>query len=211
MKKLLCILGLLGVITAPSLALDPASLDIKVYKFAASTSEYCTDPVTVFTDSSPDYQNMLDNPEFGSGSLDDGTYECVIIEMSDRIKFTPDGSSGSCTDGETITMDVCRERDGEESETAMLVDGTEVTCDNSENRVAIFLSTATIEPESEEEDGPNAFYPPTSSENNGIELLNSLVVAGTSSGVLSIDTDDTLDGTEAECEMNKPTFSFSTD
>ena len=87
---------------------DPDSLSIKLYRFAVSTNTDCSNPTVVIDKSDdPQYVSMLDRPTFGSGVIDDGTYPCVMIEMSDWIKFSPDGNVGSLCDGnDEYTLDV---------------------------------------------------------------------------------------------------------
>ena len=207
MKKLLYIFCLLGLVSTQALALDAATMQVKIYEFAVSESEYCTNPVTVFETSSPDYEDMVGEPDLGEGTLDDGTYECVIIEMSDRIKFTPSADDGYCDTETVTTIDVCGSHG---SESAQLADGTDVSCSSDEDRVAIFLSTATNQPEED----IDAFVPPTADDDTlGINLGAALTVAGDTSGTFVIDTTDIVEsnGDAEACDMQPPTFTFSTD
>jgi len=207
LKKLLYLLCMLGIISAPALALDAATMQVKVYEFAVSESEYCTDAVVVFEPETPAYSDMVGEPELGEGTLDDGTYECVIIEMSDRIKFTPSADDGYCDTETEVTIDVCGSH-GEQD--AQLADGTAVECSSDEDRVAIFLSTTTNEPTN----NVSAFTPPTADDDTlGINLGAALTVAGDTSGTFIIDTTDTVenDNDGESCQMQPPTFTFSTD
>jgi len=209
MKQILSIVCLISILSCSLLALDADSLRIKVYQFSASTSEYCTNPETVFSfdDEDAEYKDMLNNPNFGSGTLDDGTYECVIIEMSDQVKFTPSGNDGNCVLDQEETLDVCGEYDDGMVE---LTDGSSVDCeDDADDRVAIYLSTAT--PVTAD---ASAFLPPsTSSPNSGLHLAAALVVDGSSSGTLSLDTTGTVSNNTDDnvCDMEAPTFTFSSE
>ncbi len=87
---------------------DPASLKVKVYGVYASTSPQCTNPIQVFLKTTGDYVDLLQNPTLGGGDLPDGTYECVIIKMSDVIKHTPKVTDSTCVAGTEYTGEVCR-------------------------------------------------------------------------------------------------------
>ena len=69
--------------------IDASSLKLQVYSVMLSTSPLCTDPYTVFSSASPTEVDFLSAPTLGSGNPPDATYNCVIIKMSDIIKFTP--------------------------------------------------------------------------------------------------------------------------
>ena len=89
-------------------ALDASSLKLQVYSVMLSTSPMCSNPYTVFSSVSPTEVDFLAAPTLGSGNPPDGTYECVIIKMSDVIKFTPSATAGLCTAGTEYVADVCR-------------------------------------------------------------------------------------------------------
>ena len=91
-KKILLLTALLTISINPFSAfagISPSSLKLKIYKFAVSTSPYCTNLITVVDNGisavETDFVNL---PDLGSGVLADGTYPCVVIEMSDNVKFT---------------------------------------------------------------------------------------------------------------------------
>ena len=88
--------------------LDASSLKLQVYSVMLSTSAMCTNPYTVFSSVSPTEVDFLSAPTLGSGNPPDATYNCVIIKMSDIIKFTPSSTSGLCTAGTEYVADVCR-------------------------------------------------------------------------------------------------------
>lgn len=116
-------------------AVDPSATTIKVYKFAVSTDPFCSSPITVFSSDSPVETDLADNPVVGTGPLEDGTYECVMIEMSDVIGYVPSATDGACTQGTEFSKSVC---DGD----SRLLDGTPVSCSDAGDRVVLYLSTA---------------------------------------------------------------------
>lgn len=212
MKYLLLALTVFAsqISSAADLGLDPANLKLKVYKLAVSTSALCTNLTTVIDESAPDYMDFLSNPTLGSGLLTNGTYPCIVIEMSDQVKFTPDETSdgGNCSTGVEETLDVCS------SGSSKLVDGTTTTCASGDNRVAMYLSTTSTSTGG----GADAFNPPTttSDSSNGFNLGSALTVSGTSSAKFVVngsgkvcDTDDGgCSGSANSCELAPPTFTF---
>jgi len=113
-----CILAIAGALALSSSAMadnqssgptvDASSLKLQVYSVMLSTSSLCTNPYTVFSSASPTEVDFLSAPTLGSGNPPDATYNCVIIKMSDIIKFTPSSTSGLCTVGTEYVADVCR-------------------------------------------------------------------------------------------------------
>jgi hypothetical protein len=90
----------------------PSSFQIKIYKFAVSTSVTCDSPVVVYSNDTPSYAEVSDNPIFGTAHVNDGTYKCVMIQMSDIIKFSASQDDATCHAGEMHTMDVCADHPG---------------------------------------------------------------------------------------------------
>ncbi|MCO4754228.1 MAG: hypothetical protein KC478_07085 [Bacteriovoracaceae bacterium] len=215
MKKLLFV-SMLATSTVFSATGDPDSLKIKLYRFAVSDNADCSNPkVVVDRSSNPQYVSMLDRPEFGSGEVDNGTYPCVMIEMSDQIKFSPDGNVGTQCDGNVeYTLDVCGG-----SGTYQKLDGTTGTCagDNgadssgsyTETKVVLYLSTNSTSTGG----GANAFVPPTtgSDATKGFQLGSPLIVSGTEVGIFDVDGTGKVDGDPGPsyCEFMPPLFSFS--
>lgn len=186
-------------------ATDPSDLKLKVYKVAVSTSVLCTNPVTVFEESSPSYTDFLDSPTLGSGTITDGTYPCVMIEFSDNLKFTPTANDGDdCVAGTEYTLDVCGASYGGSGQ---LVDGTAFTCDDTDQRVAMYISTTSTDTSNP----TNAFTPPTTTNDGdrGINLGSALVIDGTSSAKFVVNASGNVSDSGSTCEMAPPLFSFS--
>lgn len=197
---------------------NPQSLKIKVHRLYASTNGDCSDPVLVIDKSSnPTFVSMLSQPDFGNGSLADGTYNCIMIEMSDNLKFTPDGAVGNhCGNGTEYILDVCGNNSSYTKQ-----DGTTGTCtgDNGttgankvDTKVILYLSTF-----STSTTGSNAFAPPSAANDasNGIKLTNPLTVAGAVVALFDVDGTGkvkSMTGTGGDpsyCEFEPPAFSFS--
>ena len=196
-----------------ALAIDtgftPTSLKLKIYKFAVSTSPYCTNLITVVDNgNSPVDVEFVGGANLGSGTLVDGTYPCVVIEMSDNVKFIPNGSStsGNCVSAAESIIDICRTDNGG---TSTLIDGTTVTCTGTDpntpiaNRVAMYLSTVSS-------GGGDTFEAPTLlSTTHGLLLGSSLVVSGASVGQFRMNADNQIQDDGVACGMNAPAFSFT--
>ena len=213
MKKLLVIFFLINhAAFGANTALSPSELILSVYKLAISTSPLCTNPITVFDNSTPTEVNFLSAPSLGSGTVADGTYPCIMIEFSDNIKFRPSSTSdaSACVSGTQYTVDVCN---ASSSTSFTLINGTTRTCDNTNQRVAMYLSTAS----STVSGNANAFVSPTTipDATKGFKLSSALVVSGTSSGKFIVNgTGKVCDPADASCngagcQMEPPLFSFS--
>lgn len=185
-------------------AADPQFLKLKVVKMAVSTSPLCTDLVTIIDNSnstSLDYVNFLNNPNLGSGKVDDGTYPCVAIQFYDTIKFASDTTTGSCTSGVDVSGDVCRSPD-----TSKMIDGTTTNCTSGENIVTMYLSTA-----STSSSGSDAFNPPTSLSDaaHGLKLTTALTVSSGAVAKFVVNGTGKIDGSGGTCDMQPPAFSFA--
>jgi hypothetical protein len=192
---------------------NASSLKVKLYKFAVSTNVDCSSPVTVYTNDDPDYQEMTGQATFGQSEVADGTYPCVILEMSDIIKFTPTGSASPCVDGTEVTYDICK--GGNDDGTSMLVDGTSVTCTGDsenplENKVAIYLTTISTHQDNGGSSGSH--LPPAvgaTTSDNGLKLDSALVVSGDKTAYFIIDPTDKVGEENGHCGLDAPSFSFS--
>lgn len=227
MKKLISTFLLLSSTTvmatpAGDLNLNAHSLKLKVYKMAVSTSANCTSPVTVIDNGSIPVETDVKatNPVFGSGNITDGTYPCVMIEMSDTIKYSGElSTSGNCSPSSETSRDLCRL---DNAGTSQLLDGSTFNCTNSEDVIVIYLSTNTVVSPS-----GNGFVPPVGAgSQDGGHLASALTVSGSAIGKLSVSTDGYLcdndndtgsdcDGagaeasTSAACRLEGADFAFS--
>lgn len=93
----------------------PSSVKIKAYKIYLAENADCSNPVLVADNSATaDYVDLMSRPTlFSASSVAPGTYNCMIVKMSDILKFTPDAvaeeaSSGVCTAGQEYTYDIVK-------------------------------------------------------------------------------------------------------
>jgi hypothetical protein len=138
-----------------------------------------------------------------------------MIEMSDQLKFSPDGNVGTKCDGNTeYTLDVCgsnsayTDLDGN-AQTCAGDNGSEATGGRVDTKVVLYLSTFSTSTGG----GANAFSPPTaaSDASNGFNLGSQLVVQGTEVGVFNVNGTGKVesDTSRTYCEFQPPLFSFT--
>ncbi len=96
---------------------SPTSLLQTFYKGWVSTSADCSDPVLIEDlGSSGKSIEFYDDPIIFEGSPPDGTYRCIIVEVSDTMRFTPDAAAeaafpGVCSTGTASDMDTFKTGD----------------------------------------------------------------------------------------------------
>jgi hypothetical protein len=204
-------IGAVAVTVAVSsqvMALDASSLKLKVSSVMMSTSPLCTSPVTIFSSTVPVEVDFLAAPTLGSGNPADGTYQCIIIKMSDNIKFTPSTSSGSCIGGTEYVADVCRsDNSGTTRAPDSLASATSCTGNGTtaiEDTVYLYLTTNT----SAGTGGNTFLQPATFSSTDGINLTAPLVISGSARSKFVVNATGKVDGSSSSCGMNPPIFGF---
>jgi hypothetical protein len=192
----------------PVLALDASSLKLQVYAVMLSTSPQCTNPVTVFSSPTATEVDFLASPTLGSGNPPDATYNCVVIKMSDLIKFTPSASSGLCTAGTQYTADVCRSDYGGTTQAPDAV-GAPNACNGTDaapvaDTVYLYLTT-----NASAGSGGSTFMQPTGAgSTNGLNLTSPLVIAGSAKSKFIVNATGKVGDDGVSCGMNPPVFGF---
>jgi hypothetical protein len=209
MKSLKLSLLAAALVSSSAFALDASSLKLQVYSVMLSTSALCTSPVTVFSSATPTEVDFLAAPTLGSGNPPDATYNCVIIKMSDLIKFTPSASAGLCTAGTQYTADVCRSDNGGTTQ-APDAAGAPTVCTGTDaapvaNPVYLYLTTNA----SAGTGGGNTFMQPTSTAStDGLNLTAPLVIAGNARSKFVVNATGKVGSDSVSCGMNPPVFGF---
>lgn len=185
---------------------DPSSLKIKVYAVYASLSAQCTSPVQIFSNDTGSFVDFLSTPTLGSGHLDDGTYNCVIIKMSSIIKHTPKTTDSSCVANTEYTGGVCNSGDQafdlNNAPIACTGDGT--NAGSVDNTVYMYMTT-----DSAASMGNMAFvHPVTAGDGNGIKLGSPLIISSTSRAKFVVNADGKVMAGGGECGINAPAFDF---
>jgi hypothetical protein len=208
MKSLKFALVAAGLFSANAMALDASSLKLQVYSVMLSTSPLCTSPITVFSSATPTEVDFLATPTLGSGNPPDATYNCVIIKMSDLIKFTPSTSAGLCIANTQYTADVCRSDNGETTQAPDAVGAPDVCTGTdavpSSDKVYLYLTTNASAGQ-----GGKTFMQPTSlASPNGLNLTAPLVIAGAAKSKFVVDARGQVGDNGVDCGMNPPVFGF---
>ena len=199
--------NLYAAIATGATAVDPTSFKMKISKVAVSTDPYCTNPVTIMEEATPQYIDMVAGPEIGRVPVPNGTYPCVIIVASDVIKVTPAANDGvDCFKDLEISFNVCQA-----GLTTTNLDGTVSTCTSGEDTMTIYLSTYST---ASGGDGAtsNPFTPPTSNgdASNAIKLNGALVVQGEQANTFIADARGLVytQSGSGTCDMQPPKFGF---
>ena len=188
---------------------DPSSLKVKVFGVYASTSPLCTNPIQVFLKTTGEYVDLLKGPALGGGDLPDGTYECVIIKMSDVIKHTPKDTNAACVAGTEYSGEVCRAGGG--GGLATNLDGTPITCTGDgtsagvgEDTVFMFMTT-----DPGASTGGRAFeLPLAAGDGKGIKLGAPLVISSVTKAKFVVDATGGVVSGGGECGIEAPKFRF---
>ena len=197
-----------GLLSSSAWALDASSLKLQVYSVMLSTSPLCTSPVTVFSSTTPTEVDFLATPTLGSGNPPDGTYHCVVIKMSDLIKFTPSTTAGLCSASVQYTADVCRSDNGGTTQAPDAV-GAPSACAGTDaapvsDAVYLYLTT-----NASAGSGGNTFMQPTGpTSTNGLNLTAPLVIAGTAKSKFVVNAAGKVGDDGFSCGMNPPVFGF---
>jgi len=197
-----------GLLSTGAMALDASSLKLQVYSVMLSTSPQCTSPVTVFSSATPTEVDFLATPTLGSGNPPDATYHCVIIKMSDLIKFTPSTTAGLCSASVQYTADVCRSDNGGTTQAPDAV-GAPNACSGTDaapvaDTVHLYLTT-----NASAGTGGNTFMQPTGpASTNGLNLTAPLVIAGAAKSKFIVNATGKVGDDGVACGMNPPLFGF---
>ena len=197
-----------ALLSSSAMALDASSLKLQVYAVMLSTSPLCTNPFTVFSSALATEVDFLATPTLGSGSPPDGTYHCVIIKMSDIIKFTPSATAGMCTAGTQYVADVCRTDNSGTTQAPDAV-GAPNACSGTDAALqsdAVYLYLTT---NASAGTGGNTFMQPTgTTSTNGLNLTAPLVIAGRARSKFVVNATGKVGSDGSGCGMNPPVFGF---
>ncbi|MBS0618099.1 MAG: hypothetical protein JSR44_07920 [Spirochaetes bacterium] len=154
---------------------DATSLKLKIYKLALSTNADCSAPTTVVDSTSGVQADLVGKQTFASGKIANGTYKCVIAEISKLVSVT----SAACTTPATYTL--CND-----TQQSKLSNGSNVTCSGgtgNDQRIALYFTTLAAT-----NTGNNVFLPPTNASDtaNGVTLVSPIVFPTNKQGVIKI-------------------------
>ena len=183
---------------------DPSYVRVKAYEIRVSPNADCSNAITVFRNAAPSYLDMVNNPTLGSGAIPNGTYNCVMMRMSDQIHFTPSTVNGAWAHG-VCAVGTDGAADVGHDETAVDPDGTPHVLGNkgTEDILWLYIRTGVTNGQNNQ----NAFAP-----TGGIPLLSPLVVHGDGTHTMVFDFSGAV-GEEQDngvwsCDCDAPTLSF---
>lgn len=192
----------------------PSYVNTTMYAFAVSKNADCSEPIVVFESPQGVPVDMTQSPTIGGGSVPDGTYPCVIMKMSDQIKFKVPNTELGCQANTEYTINICNTNGGSGYQPMTISGGTATfgsttACRGTfsqtgtayEDIVPIFMST--ISPSS----GSDTFMRPTST-TYGIQLTNPLVISGSKAVKFIMNFNNAVTGSASGCDCNAPTFGF---
>ena len=212
-------------------ATSASELKLKVYKMGFSTAGDCSNPVVVdFDGEEIDFASTTENA-LGEVEIPAADYKCVIVEMSDQIKFKPLAAVGSqCVLGTVYTQDVCyfdADFSGTDFAQYKLLDGSDADiCGTSvaENKVSMYLSVdAAAKTDVSSATNGLSFYmfPPQSDDPQiatvsgtdysafgGFKLSDSFNAGSNSVGVFYMNTTDKVVAQTNDCVIGTPEFGF---
>lgn len=225
------VLGL-SLASTPAFAADtglsPSSVKVTVYSVAVSTNADCSSAKVVASYASGKEFDFMATPapSLFTGTLANGSYACVILQMSDQVKFTPSttSTSGHCVSGTSVTTPVCNSANSQKYQPMTVNSDNTVTfgalqtctaaTGNAGETVALFLSTS-----STGTTGVLAPFvqPATANASNcsgsvatgcGIKLSSAFTVNGTASGTFVVNFTGQIQDQGGVCGLNAPTFTF---
>ena len=193
----------------------------KIYFY---TDVYCTEGKQVLTflgkaDTAPadsEKENYADSPKLGSGSIPNGTYQCMAVRIWDNVTFSPttDTTSGACDNATDYTFDLCGGVSYWNPDT-----GTSADCAADATPASewswIYMSTVSTDLDADDNCADCDWNPPTSDNlTKGITLGAPLIISIAKTSVFKTTIDNRIaDSTQLtgwgnECTMLKPAFTF---
>jgi hypothetical protein len=210
-------LGLFGSSFAMA-NVNPTMATLKIYGVAVSTTTDCSNAKVVGYNAAGQDFDFLTAPALAAGTIDPGTYQCVVLYMENSLQFKPASTVGSCTGGALYKRTICSSggggcmyTDASPDANNILVYGADKTPDAASsidvthpNKVLLYLSTASTGV------GNNAFRRPDAGHlSYGLTLTSPLVVAATGgAGTFVVNFNGQVDGSGGTCDLGPPTFGF---
>jgi len=174
-----------------------SSVTIHLYALWISQNPDCSDPLLVQQHPAAGVdKDFMQAPVLFQGSPAAGSYQCVMLKMSDVLRMKPASTFGSCVANVEYSGDIYREGESDwkdvDLNTVVGTGSDEVPVDD---HVTIFMTRS-----------PSAALARGISENQIVELGSNLVVPGQSTFVM--DASQAVLSWGAGCGLEKPAISF---
>lgn len=141
--------GRLVASTCDGCAGSPETMSIKLYSLYLSTNADCSSPTLVVDNGATAVTKELSvNPILFEASPTTGTYNCMILKISDNLNFTPDADAAAafpsvCRANTETTFDIYRTDSGDtwKNLNGAAIDPSGTTTVPAEDTVFVFAST----------------------------------------------------------------------
>lgn len=199
---------------------DPSHVKITIYGVAVSSHVDCSNAIG-FNYAGGKEIDFVEGDTIFSQNLSDGTYPCVMLKMSDKIKVTPATTSGDniCQAGVESEQVICSPANSGTYTPITINSDNSVTFGSNtactgDDIVTLFLSTASSHSGN---NVPYAFNRPISSNSAncdgdelecGVNIANAFVVSGTTTGTFVVNFSGAVDVQDGECAVEAPIFNF---
>ncbi len=195
-------LGLLGFgfgawVPAAEAFVDPSSVLIKIYEIRLSHSADCSNSILMVSNPTGLTQDFVSNPTLGSGAIPNGSYQCIMVKLSNLITFTPATGEGFCAAGASTTRNVFQASGNSISidPNGATIHGIGTTSDTTENPFWAYFKIG---------GGTDDCKTPAAA----CTLSSPINISGDRTGTLVVDFDQKIDGSQNPCDVRAPIFSF---
>ena len=173
------------------------SLTIKLYSLYVSANTDCSGPQLVQDLGSAGLdKDFMTNPILFEGSPAAGTYQCVMLKMSDVLNMMPATTFGGCVAGTNYAGDIYRAGDSSWVDVNLnRVAGTGTDSLPADDHVTIFMTRDTA-----------AALARGISANQLVQLQSSLIVPGQTT--FRMDASSAVATNGVQCGIEKPVMSF---
>jgi hypothetical protein len=174
-----------------------ASVTIHLYALWISNSANCSNPVLVQQHPAAGVdKDFMQHPVLFQGTPANGSYQCVMLQMSDVLRMKPATSFGSCVANLEYSGDIYREGETDWVDVDLnSVVGTGTDEAPVDDHVTIFMTRS-----------PEAAMARGISSNQIVELGSNLIVPGQSTFVM--DASNAVLSWGGSCGLEKPEISF---
>jgi hypothetical protein len=174
-----------------------AALTIKLYALYLSPNADCSNPTLVQDlGASGAERDFMTNPVLFSATPAAGTYQCVMLKMSDVLRIKPATSFGGCVAGTEYAGDIYRDGENDWVDvTGATITGSGSDAAPVDSHVTLFMARDT-----------SAAIARGISRHQLVQLQSSLIVPGQSTFRMDASQAVATDG--VQCGIEKPVVSF---
>ncbi len=173
-----------------------ASLTIKLYALYISTSGDCSSPVLAQDLGGGVDKDFMLNPVLFEATPAAGTYQCVMLKMSDVLRMKPGANIGSCVTGHEYAGDIYRDGESDWKDAFLNpITGTGTDDVPADDHVTVFITR-----------DPEAAMARGISPNQIVSLQSNLIVPGQTT--FTMDASNAVGSDGVQCGIMPPVMSF---